>query len=159
MKIVSNTSPICYLLLIDCVHVLPTLFGKILIPEAVRVELTAEGSPKKLQEWMRYPPDWLEIIQQIDVETDLNLSRLHPGEQAAIKLAQRISADIVILDEKKARQIAQNRGLKVIGMLGIIEEVATRGMIGIVEIIDRLSKTNFRASPVLLKQILDRHRR
>lgn len=157
MKIVSNTSPICYLVLIDCVDVLPALLGEILIPEAVRVELAAEGSPEKLQEWIGHPPDWLKIIREIEVDVDLALSRLHPGEQAAINLAQIISADMVILDEKKARQTAQGQGLNVTGLLGIIEEAATRGMIDLDEAIDRLSKTDFRASPALLKQILGRH--
>jgi len=39
MKVVSNTSPICYLWMINEIHLLPALFDKILIPEAVRNEL------------------------------------------------------------------------------------------------------------------------
>ncbi len=63
IKVVSNTSPICYLLIIDCIHVLPALFGKILIPEAVRVELSSEGAPEKLLNWIMQPPNWLSVPQ------------------------------------------------------------------------------------------------
>jgi predicted nucleic acid-binding protein len=59
MIVVSDTSPLCYLLLIDLIEVLPQLFGRVIIPQRVRNELLAPGAPKVVQEWISQPPDWL----------------------------------------------------------------------------------------------------
>ncbi len=52
MIVVSDTSPILYLLLIDQIELLPKLHQQILIPEAVRDEMLATGAPMALQKWI-----------------------------------------------------------------------------------------------------------
>ena len=84
------------------------------------------------------------------------LEKLQAGEQAAILLAESMKADIVLLDEKAARRVAADRGLRVTGMLGVLGESATRGLVELAPAIDRLRMTNFRSSPALLKATLDR---
>jgi predicted nucleic acid-binding protein len=71
-------------------------------------------------------------------------------------LAELVKADIVLLDEKAARRIAAARGLRVTGVLGILGEAATRGLVELAPAIDRLRMTNFRAPAALLKATLDR---
>ncbi|MCI0563690.1 MAG: DUF3368 domain-containing protein [Nitrososphaera sp.] len=156
MKVVSNTSPICYLRLIDEIQVLPALFGEIIIPEAVSSELKSEKAPDLLREWIMQPPAWLKI-QPVSAITDSSLNRLHAGEREAIILAQNLSADLVLLDEKAARQIALQRGLRVIGLLGILAEASAKGLVDLLTAVEHLRHTNFRASPSLLKKLLDRH--
>lgn len=41
MIVVSDTSPLCYLLVIEGIEVLPQLFGRVIIPQRVRDELLA----------------------------------------------------------------------------------------------------------------------
>ena len=65
-------------------------------------------------------------------------------------------ADIILLDEKAARGVAADRGLRVTGLLGVLGEAATRGLIELAPVINRLRMTSFRASPALLKATLDR---
>jgi predicted nucleic acid-binding protein len=48
MIVVADTSPINYLVLIKEIEVLPKLYGKIVIPEAVREELLPNRRP-----WLR----------------------------------------------------------------------------------------------------------
>jgi predicted nucleic acid-binding protein len=98
MKVVSNTSPICYLLLINQIHLLPALFSEVVVPKAVSSELAAESAPSLLRKWIAQPPAWLRI-ESVTIGSDPLLSRLHAGEQEAIMLAQQISADLIILDE------------------------------------------------------------
>ncbi len=117
MIVVSNTSPINYLLLIDQIDLLPYLFEKIIIPEVVRDEMLDPDAPPALQQWIANPPPWL-MIQAVPV-IDATLSSLDPGEQAAITLAQTLSADLLIIDERLGRQIARERGISIIGTLGI----------------------------------------
>lgn len=99
MIVVSDTSPINYLLLIDQIDLFPRLFGQIIIPDVVRGEMLDADAPPILQQWIANPPSWLiiEAVQTID-ET---LNILDPGEQAAITLAQKTSckSPIQLLDD------------------------------------------------------------
>jgi predicted nucleic acid-binding protein len=84
------------------------------------------------------------------------MEKLQAGEQNAILLAEVVQADIVLLDEKAARRVAADRGLRVTGTLGVLGEAATRGRVDLIAAIELLRKTNFRYSPALLKATLDR---
>lgn len=84
------------------------------------------------------------------------LEKLQSGERAAIILAESIKGDLILLDEKAARRVAAERGLRVAGLLGVLGEAATRGFVDLPSAIDRLRKTTFRCSPALLKETLDR---
>lgn len=54
MIIVADASPICHLLLIGEIELLPKLFGHVLVPSAVINELLAEGAPASVREWVRF---------------------------------------------------------------------------------------------------------
>jgi predicted nucleic acid-binding protein len=154
MIIVSDTSPIHYLLLIDQVELLAKLYGRIIIPSVVRDEMLSAGAPVVLREWIQQPPDWLEIYA-VDLQADLALRRLDPGEQAAIQLSLQLQADLLIVDDKPARQAATALGIKITGLLGILAEAARLGEIDLPIVIAQLiNKTNFRASPKLIQALL-----
>ncbi len=84
------------------------------------------------------------------------MEKPHAGERRAILLAESVNANVILLDEKAARSVVVDRGLRVTGTLGILGEAAWRGMTDLGAAIDQLRKTNFRYSPALLKAILDR---
>jgi len=67
MKVVCDTSPICYLLLIDQIELLPQLFGQITIPIAVRDELLAEGASDTIQRWIADPPKPLNLNGEMKI--------------------------------------------------------------------------------------------
>jgi predicted nucleic acid-binding protein len=157
VNVVANTSPLSYLLLIENVAILPSLFGRVHIPEAVRDELSSPRSPAPLRAWIEEPPQWLQI-HRVSSADSTALSQLHAGEREAIILAEESGADLIILDEKAARQVATRRGLRVTGLLGLLAEAADRELLDLPAVIERLRQTNFRASPRLLKSLLDRRR-
>lgn len=156
--VVSNTSPINYLVLIGQMDVLPALFGEITIPQAVRDELTHPDAPAPLRAWIAHPPTWLHVEAVVSDETDPTLQRLHRGERDAIVLAERLNADLILLDERAAREVALTRGLQVTGLIGVLDEAATRDLVDIQDAVARLQETSFRATPRLLRWLLDRHR-
>ena len=156
MKVVSNTSPICYLYLINHIEILPNLFGDIYIPEAVYNELQDRSAPLELQRWIRQPPSWLNI-NEVNISSDSNLFRLHAGERDAIYLAKEIAADLILLDEKAARNIALEKGLRVAGLVGVLDKAATKKMINLKEAVEKLIRTNFRISPQILSNLLNKH--
>lgn len=91
-----------------------------------------------------------------DATTDVlvrGLEKLQAGERAAIILAESIQADLILLDEKAARRVAAELGLRVTGLLGGLGEAAARGLVDLPSAIDRLRKTTFRCPPALLKAL------
>jgi predicted nucleic acid-binding protein len=155
MIVVSDTSPINYLLLVGQIDLLPRLFEQIIIPDAVRNEMLDAGAPSMLQQWIVNPPPWL-IIQPVSA-IDETLSDLDRGEQAAISLAQMLPADLLIIDERLGRQIARDRGIPIIGTLGILDDAATQGWIDLAETIAQLQQTNFRISRRIIQTLLHKH--
>ena len=149
MIVVSDTSPLNYLVLIDLQHILPELFERILIPSAVRDELQSAGAPEAISRFMAAAPAWLETREVSEV--DPKLHHLDRGEREAIGLGMRLSADVVLLDERRGRQAARDRGLAVSGTLGVLDLADRRGLVHLADAIDRLKATNFRASPRVLK--------
>ncbi len=56
--VVSDTSPLNYLIQIGWEHLLPTLYSRVLIPLAVLRELENTGTPEIVRTWLRQLPDW-----------------------------------------------------------------------------------------------------
>ncbi len=154
MIAVADTSPICYLILIGEIDLLPKLFSQVLAPQAVLAELLHEDAPTAVRDWVSNLPSWI-CVKETPVLATSGLEKLQAGEQAAILLAESMKADIILLDEKAARRVAAERGLRVTGILGVLVEAATRGLVELASAIDRLRMTNFRSSPSLLKATLD----
>ncbi len=155
MTVVSDTSPICYLLLINHVEVLPRLFGQIAVPQTVRQELAHPGAAPEVRQWIASPPGWL-AVHAAPVEPAPDLARLHQGEREAILLASRLSADLLLLDDRRARHAAKGRGIGVTGLLGILDLAAKMDFLELPEVVENLRRTSFRVEPRLLKLLLDR---
>ena len=153
MIIVSDTSPICYLLLINQIGILQSLYGSVTIPQAVADELKVSESPSIVKSWIVQPPSWLQI-QSIKLPQDVELEKLDPGEREAILLAEQLKADLVILDDKAARQIAVARRLKIIGLLGILKAASKSGLLDLAATFEQLQNVGFWVAPSLLERLL-----
>ncbi len=156
MIVVSDTSPICYLLLIGEIELLPQLYTQVCIPLIVQQELSDLKSPVLVQDWINHPPAWL-VVKTIEQSSDSTLDVLDRGEQAAILLAEQHRASLIIIDDLLGRQIAQSRGLNVTGLLGVLDEAAKQDLIYFPDAISRLQETTFRASTKLIQLLLERH--
>jgi predicted nucleic acid-binding protein len=127
------------------------VFRELLIPMAVLEELQSRR-PSSGREWVSRPAEWLRVESAGAVNRDLG--GLDQGEAEVIALAERPSVKLVLLDERKARRTARERGLLVVGALGIIDRAAALGMVDLVETLERLRRTNFRAAPSLIRSLL-----
>ena len=138
------------------------LFTQLLLPGEVLAELLDQGAPSLVRAWASAPPPWISI--RVPPESYRSgagdgLDRLHPGERAAILLAESVDAALILVDERSARRVAAGRGLRVTGLLGVLVEAANRGFVDLATAVDRLTKTNFRYSPGLLKSAWERYHR
>lgn len=156
MIVICDTSPICYLLLIEQIQILPQLFNQITIPPAVQDELLAEQTSSLIQAWIADPPTWVNI-QTVPQRLDNLPSNLGAGEQEAISLAVNLQANLIILDDWDARQAALSQGLTVTGLLGVLYRAGTQNLLNFYNAIDRLQQTSFRASPALIQQFLEQY--
>ena len=128
MIIVSNSGPLIALSKLNLLFILQDLFGEIVIPAEVWKEVVERGKGKAGSEAIE-KAKWIKVQ---DVGDDLSVEvlcrNIDRGEAEAIILAKRINADILILDEKIAREIAMAVGLKVVGSLALIYEGIKRGI-------------------------------
>ena len=82
MIVVADTTPLHYLVLIEESHLLPALYGRVLIPPAVLAELSDPGTPELVSRWVRHRPEWLEVRTPEHVPLDLP-ETLGPGERGS----------------------------------------------------------------------------
>lgn len=153
MTVVSNTTPLNYLILIGRADILSKLYELVVIPEAVFNELTAESTPQLVRDWMTNKPAWLEVRQAPQAIVG-DMEEIQIGERQAISLAQLIQSDFVLLDDLRARQIAKQRGINVVGTLGVLASAAQAGLINLRDALAELRTTNFRVSTKLLESLL-----
>lgn len=153
MKAVADTGPLNYLLLIEEIGVLPQLFKEVVIPNAVREEMLHANAPEAVRQWAETPPGWITIIGDAPGG---GLQQLGAGEHAAIWLAESLSADAVLLDDAKARAVAEAKGLSVIGTLGILASAADLSLLDLPEVFRRLEQTTFRAPTAVMTALLER---
>jgi predicted nucleic acid-binding protein len=154
MTVISNTSPLNYLALIGFQDILPTLFGRVLIPDAVWHELGSPAAPQPVKDWLGTSPSWLDcrVVSQVPPDRQ----HLDPGEREAIALAQSLNASLVLLDERRGRRVARDLGLAVSGTLGVLDLAARRGLVDLADALERLERTTFRATPRLLRRIQEK---
>lgn len=154
MRVVSDTSTLCYLILIEETQLLPELFTEIVIPPAVRDELAHPDAPVMVQDWIASPPVWLSVVNAPAGSEDREIQRLDPGEREAILLAEQMNTDLLLLDDWKARELARERGLPITGLIGVIDMAIEKSLVDPGAVVERLRATTFRVSDHLLKILL-----
>lgn len=153
MIVVADTSPINYLVLIGEIDLLQKLFVQILVPNAVWNELSADGAPTAVKSWIAANPTWVDIGIPASIDKTITLGL---GEVEAISLAGEVNADLVLIDDRKARIAAIDRGFNVAGTINVLEIAAKRGLVDLPTAFRDLQQTNFRIAPSLLSEILQR---
>lgn len=155
MRVIADATPLHYLILIDHVNVLPVLYGHIIVPQSVALELQHTRTPAPVRIWFASSPPWLEQ-RRAQQRSDPALLRLGAGEREAILLAQELRADILLMDDQAGRREAERRALTLLGTLGILAHAADHGLLDLPTAFTRLQATNFRVAPVMLQALLAR---
>lgn len=139
---ISDTSCLIAFERIDRLEILPDLFETVYIPPAVDAEFG------KQFEWLR-----VEGLASQRLSRLLNAT-LGKGESEAIALAVQLDT-LLITDDKQARAAAEQLGLKVKGVLGILIAAKQSGYIAEIKpLVNQLEANGFRISRSLRDEAL-----
>lgn len=158
--VVSNASPLILLSGVGEFARLQDLFGTVLITPQVYDEVVVRGHGK---------PGSAEVsgasfVQSRAVVAKDSISELQArvhiaaGEASTIVLAAELKADVVLIDEKAARESARELGLKVAGTMRVLELAFERKLISDLNATyRRLKAGSAHISPELLNASLARY--
>lgn len=153
--VVADTTPLNYLIVIDRADILASLFGEVLIPEAVIEELRHPNAPAVVSRWLQQLPGWLRVTPVRQMDETIQLGK---GENEAISLALERHVKVVLMDERLGRGAAEARGLIPVGTLNLIDLADEQGIIDGIAALDDLRQTTFRADGELLERFVARMR-
>jgi uncharacterized protein len=128
--------------LIDHLNLLPSLFDPVIIPPAVAREFGGQ-------------PPWVHVLepQEPTLTAALRLM-LDEGESEVIALACQLPHRPV-LDDLRAREVAQRMGLKPIGTVGLLVRAKRAALIAEVKpLLFQLNRKGFYLSDALKKEVL-----
>lgn len=132
MIVVSDTSPISNLIQINCLNLLEEVFQTIIIPDYVDEEIRRLGSfGIDLDSYLS--ASWIQIQSPLNVPLVEDLvHQVDQGEAEAIALALELEADYLLIDERLGNQVAQIKGLHTIGLLGVLVQGKSIGVIDLI---------------------------
>jgi uncharacterized protein len=129
VTVVSDSSPLVILTKLTCFGLLNRLFPRLYISSEVHREVVIDGAGLP-GAWEVSEADWIEVKQLQNSAGLLSAEQKHalgPGEMSTILLAKELRANIVLLDDYKARKLAKAEGLQILGSVGLLEALYARG--------------------------------
>lgn len=134
--IISDTSCFIVLSKIGELEILFKVYGQVI----TTIEIAAEFGEEL--------PDWVEIVTVTDKYRQKILEmHIDKGESSAIALALETANSTVILDDYKARKIAERLGISYTGTIGVIVKAKLKGIIpSIKPLLQKIKQTDFRLS-------------
>jgi len=127
--VVINAGPLVALSMVGRLDLLEALYTRVLVPGAVMQEVVTAGAGRI---GAREVADAV-FLERVLVEPPpdpLLAGELGPGEAEVIALAHRQGARLVILDERRARRIAEHAyGLPVKGTAGLLVSAKRKGAV------------------------------
>ena len=143
--IISNSGPLIHLARIDRLKLLKELFGEVIIPLEVRIEVVDRGKEEGMADafliegeiengWIVPEKSGNNKVRDISESAGIDI-----GEAAAIMLARRKKCPVLI-DDLAARRFAAGLGLEVVGSIGVLIRYARVKTISKSEALEALEK-------------------
>ena len=155
--VVADTGPLIGMARADCLSLLQQLYKSIIIPPAVLEELRISSDrPGARAVAAAIRAGWIETVNlQKPVDFPAFPSLVDAGEAESIQLALEKKADLLIIDDKKGRKVAERKGIRIMGTGGILISAKRAGFLDAVSpILDKLAVEGYRMSPNLWRRIM-----
>ena len=154
-RVIVNSTPIIALCNIGKLHLLRSLYGQIIIPQAVYDEVTSKPDSACIQ--LKQEMDWIivESIHNFGAKR-MYQAKLHAGEVEVMILAQECpKADLLIIDDAAAKKTAKFLGLTVTGTLGVLLKAKQLGLLNnVTDCLKEMQSCGFYISPKIANLVL-----
>ncbi|MBU1669121.1 DUF3368 domain-containing protein [bacterium] len=147
--IIGDSSALIALSVVDKLELLEALYENLFVPQAVYDEVTQVGRPQS-DKLTKFLQNRVRVV-------DLNLTKLGLGlgELEAITLYKELDADVLLIDDNRAKKYAVLNDVKVIGSLGILIKAKENGLIEKVKpLLEGIMKSEVYISEKLMLQVL-----
>ena len=153
MILIADSSALVALSVCDSLDLLDALFGEVKVPQAVFDEVSVNHKPESavLERYLQGK------VESVDTEKYVYLDAYaDAGETEAMLLYKQMSADWLLIDDKRGRKIAAVNHINTIGSLGVLLSAKKRGLISAVKPkIDQIADSNVYISQTLRQIVLD----
>lgn len=153
----TDAGPLIHLSWIDRLDLFPLLFDEVIAPAAVRDEvLRADPNISGVGALRKAFSAGLLTVQKVEDQRAVRALRgtLDRGEAEAIVLMREASADLILLDDRRARRHAAQQGIPISGTLGILRTARDRGHIpAALPMLAQMRRRGFRISTELEDRI------
>ena len=129
MIAIADASPLIVLSKLELLNLLRPLYPELLISTQVRDELVTHGRGRAGAAEIAAAP-WISVRSLQDsaaLAPAASAFSLGLGEMSTILLGSELKADVLLMDERKARRVAKVLGLPVVGCAGLLERLYARG--------------------------------
>lgn len=151
--VISDSGPIFSLAILGKLLLLDKIFDEIHIPTAVWVEISKDKSTPYYEQIEVYFRDKIREISG----TNQLMFVMDYGESESVILYNEMDADYLLIDDKKARNIAESFGINCIGTIGVLSIAKDRGLIiELRPLFEKLIQNKRYYSKKLLNAILER---
>jgi hypothetical protein len=153
--VVSDSTALIGLSKIGKIDLLKEIFSRVHIPEEVFKEVTEAGKNRPGSDAIRNA-EWVETKTVQDrTQVNLLMASLDKGEAEVLALSKELRADLILLDEEKARKSAVIAGFEVMGLLGVLVIARNLGLIEAIKpLIEELKNKRFRISDRVIAEAL-----
>ena len=151
MIVVTDAGPLIYLAGAGELDTLRYLFDAVVVPQVVFDEVTVAGAGRIGSEEVA-AATWLRV--EIEAPDPRLLAMLDAGEASAIPLAERLHA-MLLVDDTSARAVAEDRGIRIVGTLGVLLLAKRAGHVSLVApILERMAALGMYVSADLRRRVL-----
>jgi predicted nucleic acid-binding protein len=151
--VISNTTPLVSLWLLNHLDLLRDLYGEIFIPPTVHSEFLATEMAVRQMSLTGAP--WIRVAPLTQPRRVLAYAGLDRGEAEVLALAEEQSARLVLIDERAGRRYARRMGLPFTGTLGVLLLAKESGLIQAVKpLIEMLHQAGMYLGEDLIEGVL-----
>jgi len=153
MILVADASALIALATCNSLDLLEEIFGNVLVPEAVFDEVTAQDKPHsaRLQSYLKGK------VRVVDMQHFIYLDAFaDAGETQAMLLYKEVTADYLLIDDRRGRKVAKINQIKTVGSMGVLLQAKRAGLITrVAPLIEQIAASPIFMSENLIQTVLE----
>lgn len=126
MIVIADSSALVALSVCDGLALLDHLFGEVKVPQAVYDEVCIINKAESFALQSYLSGKVCHVTKTVLIEKSTGLGK---GELEAISLYKQLSADLLLVDDARAKKVAYLNNLEVMGSLGVLLLAKRQGLI------------------------------